>query len=253
MTDASDRPVLLITGASAGIGAATARLAATRGWDLAIHYNRDRAGAEAVARDAEASGARTTLLQADMADPAAIPALFAAFDAAFPRLDGLVNNAGIIAPTARVDEFDAARVARLMAVNVTAPILVAGSAVRRMSSRHGGHGGSIVNVSSGAARLGSPGLYVDYAASKGALESFTTGLALEVAEEGIRVNAIRPGIIATEIHAKAGLTDRLDKAAAQLPMKRVGRAEEVAEGILWLLSDAASYTTGTFLDVTGGR
>jgi NAD(P)-dependent dehydrogenase (short-subunit alcohol dehydrogenase family) len=244
---------MLITGASTGIGAACARLAAAPGLHLALHYRADAAGAAEVAREAEAKGAATSLLQADMADPEQIDALFARLDAEAPPLGWLINNAGIVDVPARVDEMVPARLTAMFAVNVVGPMLVAGHAVRRMSTRHGGTGGAIVNVSSAAARLGSPNQYVDYAASKGAIDTFTKGLALEVAAEGIRVNAVRPGIIDTGIHARGGLPDRAADLAPSVPLARPGTADEVARAILHLLSDAASYTTGAFLDVAGGR
>lgn len=247
------RRVALVTGASSGIGAATARLAAREGWDLALAYGRDRAGAEAVAADCAEAGARVAVLQADMATPEGPEALFAAFDAAFPRLDALVNNAGIVDLPARVEGFTHARVARMFAVNTVAPILCAAAAVRRMSTAHGGAGGVIVNTSSAAARLGSANLYVDYAASKAAIDCFTKGLSDEVAAEGIRVLSLRPGLIATAIHGKGGDPGRAERLAPNVPMQRVGRAEEVAEAILWLMSEKASYVTGTTIDVTGGR
>lgn len=241
------RRTLLITGASSGIGAATARLAAAD-HDLALHFNAGRAGAEEVAAAARASGARVTLHRADLGDPAAVDTLFAGFDADHDRLDGLVNNAGIVDDAMPVTEFTAARVTRMMAVNLVSPILVAGRAARRMQA-----GGAIVNVSSAAARFGSPGQYVDYAASKGGLEVFSKGLAQELAPKGIRVTAIRPGIIATPIHAKGGQPDRVDRLGPTVPMGRAGTPQEVARAILWLLSDEASYVTDTVLDVSGGR
>ena len=245
------RPVLLVTGASTGIGAAVAELAARRGYDLALHYNVDAEGTGRVAEAARAHGARVEVLQADLADPEGPERLMAGFDAAFPRLDALVNNAGIVGDKAEVAGLTRERVARIMQVNVTAPILLAGAAVRRM--RAAGSGGAIVNISSAAARLGSPGEFVDYAASKGAIDTFTKGLALEVAAEGIRVNAVRPGLIETGIHARGGQPDRVERLRHLLPMGRPGTAEEVAEAVLWLLSDAARYTTGSLLDVSGGR
>ena len=244
---------LLITGASAGIGAAVARLAAGRGYDVCVHYNSDKAGAEATAEAVRAAGAKATLIQANVGDPKEVDRLFEEFDAQHERLDAFVNNAGVVDMTARVDEIDAARLRRMFDVNVIGAILAAGHAVRRMSTRHGGQGGVIVNVSSAAARLGSANQYVDYAASKGAIETFNKGLADEVAAEGVRVNSVRPGLIETALHGKGGLPNRSTDLAHMVPMKRSGSAEEVAEGILWLMSDAASYVTGTSLDVSGGR
>jgi NAD(P)-dependent dehydrogenase (short-subunit alcohol dehydrogenase family) len=246
-------PTLLITGGSRGIGAATARLAAADGWDVAINYTRDRASAEAVAGDVRALGRRALVLQADVADHAQVLAMFAAIDSAWGRLDGLVNNAGVVDVPARVDEMSAARLQRMFAINVMGSIWCAQEAVRRMSRRHGGAGGSIVNLSSAAAKLGSPGQYVDYAAAKGAIDTFTLGLGREVAAEGVRVNAVRPGIIETDIHASGGQPDRAAQLAPQVPMKRAGSADEVAAAIVWLLGPQSSYTTGSVVDVTGGR
>lgn len=247
------RPVVLITGASAGIGAATARLAGCDGWDVAVNYRSDRQGAEAVAADVRAAGGRALPVQADVADPVQIDAMFGALDAEFGRLDALVNNAGIVAPAARVDQIDADRLARMFAVNITGSFLCAAQAVRRMSRAHGGPGGAIVNVSSVAAVLGGPNQYVDYAASKGAIDSFTIGLAAEQAAHGVRVNAVRPGIIETPIHGKGGAPDRAAQMGPSVPMQRAGTADEVAEAILWLLSEKASYVTGEILKVSGGR
>jgi NAD(P)-dependent dehydrogenase (short-subunit alcohol dehydrogenase family) len=256
-------PLLLVTGGSRGIGAATARLAATRGWDVAINYTRDAAAAEAVAADVRVCGRRACVLQADVADDAAVQAMFAQLDREAGVLSGLVNNAGVVDVAARVDEMSAARWQRMFAINVFGSFSCAREAVKRMSTRHqeggawaaaGGHrGGSIVNMSSAAARLGSPGQYVDCAAAKGAIDVFTLGLAKEVGAEGIRVNAVRPGLIETEIHASGGQPDRARQLAPQVPMQRTGSAAEVAAAIVWLLSDEASYTTGALLDVTGGR
>lgn len=247
------RPTVLISGGSGGIGAATARLAAVRGYDVTISYLSDRAGAEATCRSVIDAGGKVLMHQADLSDPDQINALFAAHDAEFPALNAFVNNAGIVAPASTVAQMTAERVAHLMAVNVTGAILAAGAAVRRMSRSSGGEGGAIVNVSSAAARLGSANEYVDYAASKAAIDTLTIGLAREVAGDGIRVAGIRPGIIDTAIHAKGGAPDRADRIGPTVPLGRKGTAEECAEAILWLLSDQASYVTGTTLDVSGGR
>ena len=248
---------LLITGASRGIGAATARLAAARGWDVAVNYRRDEAAAQAVAADVRALGRRAVLLQADVAVEAQVVAMFTQLDGLagsdIAPLGGLVNNAGVVDVAARVDEMDGARIERMFSVNVYSSMYCAREAVRRLSTRHGGAGGAIVNLSSAAARLGSPGQYVDYAAAKAAIETFTLGLAREVAAEGVRVNAVRPGIINTEIHASGGQPGRAAQLAPQVPMQRAGTPGEVAQAILWLLSDEASYTTGSILDVAGGR
>ena len=248
---------LLITGASRGIGAATARLAAARGWDVAINYRRDVAAAQAVAADVRALGRRAVLLQADVAVEEQVVAMFTRLDGLagsdIAPLGGLVNNAGVVDVAARVDEMDGARIERMFSVNVYSSMYCAREAVRRLSTRHGGAGGAVVNLSSAAARLGSPGQYVDYAAAKAAIETFTLGLAREVADEGVRVNAVRPGIIDTEIHASGGQPGRAAQLAPQVPMQRAGTPGEVAQAILWLLSDEASYTTGSILDVAGGR
>ena len=244
---------LLITGGSRGIGAAAAILAAQRGWDVAINYTRDAAAAERVAAQVRAAGRRALVVQADVAEEAEVLAMFAAVDREFGRLGGLVNNAGVVDMPARVDEMSLQRLQRMFAINLTGSFLCAREAVRRMSTKHGGRGGAIVNLSSAAAKLGSPGQYVDYAASKAGIDLMTLGLAREVATEGIRVNAVRPGIIDTEIHASGGLPDRVKQTAPMVPMQRAGTAEEVAQAIVWLLSDDASYTPGTVLDVTGGR
>jgi len=246
-------PVLLVTGAGRGIGAATARLAAARGWDVAVNYARDAVAAEGVAAAVRALGRRAITVAADVADEAAVLAMFARIDAELGPLAGLVNNAGIVDMKARLDEMSVARWQRMWAVNITGSLLCAREAVCRMSTRHGGAGGAIVNVSSAAARLGAPNEYVDYAAAKGAIDTFTIGLAKEVAAEGIRVNAVRPGVIHTEIHASGGEPNRVDRVKSAVPMQRGGEAEEVARAILWLLSDEASYTTGALLDVSGGR
>ncbi|MDP3083183.1 MAG: SDR family oxidoreductase [Rubrivivax sp.] len=245
--------VLLVTGGSRGIGAASARLAAQRGWDVAVNYTRDEAAAAAVADAVRAAGRRALAVRADVADEAQVLAMFAAIDRELGPLAGLVNNAGVVDRASRVDDMSAARLQRMFAVNVLGSMLCAREALRRMSTRHGGAGGAIVNLSSVAARLGAPGQYVDYAAAKGAIDTFTLGLAREVATEGVRVNAVRPGIIETEIHASGGEPDRAARMAPQVPMQRAGSADEVAQAIVWLLSDEASYTTGTVLDVSGGR
>ena len=247
------RRTLLVTGGSRGIGAATARLAAAQSWDVAINYTRDAAAAQAVAADVQALGRRALVLQADVGEHAQVLAMFARIDEAWGLLTGLVNNAGVVDVPARVDQMSPERLQRMFAINVMGSIWCAQEALRRMSTRHGGSGGSIVNLSSAAARLGSPGQYVDYAAAKGAIDSFTLGLAREVAAEGVRVNAVRPGIITTDIHASGGQPERAAQLAPQVPMKRAGSADEVAQAIVWLLGEGSSYCTGSVLDVTGGR
>ncbi|HEY2255926.1 MAG TPA: SDR family oxidoreductase [Variovorax sp.] len=245
--------VLLITGGSRGIGAATALLAARRGWTVAVNYASHSLAADEVVRRIRAEGGNAITVQADVGDETQVQAMFEKVDAKLGRLDGLVNNAGVVDVQARVDEMSVARLERMLRINVIGSFVCAREAVRRMSTRHGGSGGAIVNLSSAAARLGSPGQYVDYAASKGAIDTFTLGLAKELADEGIRVNAVRPGLIDTEIHASGGLPERAAQLAPTVPMKRTGSAEEVAAAIVWLLSGEASYTTGSLLDVTGGR
>ena len=247
------RKVILITGASRGIGAATARLAAARGYAVCVNYLKNRDAADAVVAEIEASGGRAIAVAADVASESAVVNLFNSVDERLGTLTALVNNVGILETQMRVDEMDAARLNRIFAANVTSCFLCAREAVRRMSSRHGGSGGAIVNVSSAASRLGSAGEYVDYAASKGAIDTLTIGLSREVAEEGIRVNAVRPGFIYTDIHASGGEPGRVDRVKDSVPMKRGGRPEEVANAIMWLLSDEASYATGTFIDLAGGR
>lgn len=249
----AERKTVLITGASAGIGAATAILAAKNGFDVGIGYRSDRAGAEATAKAVADCGGRSVLLAGDTGRAEDIEAIFKAFDATFPKLDAFVNNAGMVDVTSRVEDMTPERVSRMVAVNLTGPILAAGHAVRRMAALYGGTGGTIVNVSSVAARAGGAGQYVDYAATKGGLDTLTKGLALENAEEGIRVCGVRPGIIETEIHAKGGKPDRARELAHLIPTKRAGTSDEIAQAIVWLLSDEASYVTGATLDVSGGR
>lgn len=245
--------VLLITGGSRGIGAAAARLAARRGWAVAVNYASQAGAADDVVRAIAAEGGRAIAVQGDVGDEAQVLSMFAQVDAELGPLTGLVNNAGVVDMPSRVDEMTVARLERMLRINVIGSFLCAREAVKRMSTKHGGSGGVIVNLSSAAARLGSPGQYVDYAASKGAIDSFTIGLAKEVADEGIRVNAVRPGLIDTDIHASGGLPDRAAQLAPTVPMKRTGSAEEVAHAIVWLLSEEASYATASFVDVTGGR
>ena len=245
--------VLLITGGSRGIGAATARLAGQRGYSVCVNYRRNQDAAEGVVRAIEQSGARAVAVAADVSVESEVVRLFEACDRELGPLAALVNNAAILETQMRVDQMDAARVQRILATNVIGPFVCAREAVRRMSTLRGGRGGAIVNVSSGASRLGSPGEYVDYAASKGALDTLTIGLAREVAEEGIRVNAVRAGFIHTDLHASGGEPNRVERVKAFVPMKRGGAVDEVAHAILWLLSDEASYTTGAFIDVTGGK
>jgi NAD(P)-dependent dehydrogenase (short-subunit alcohol dehydrogenase family) len=246
-------PTVIITGASRGIGAATARLAAERGYTVCANYRANEAAANAVVSDIERSGGRAMAVAADVSVEADVVRLFEAVDARFGPLTALVNNAGILELQARVEHMDTARLQRVFATNVTGSFLCAREAVRRMSTAHGGGGGAIVNVSSRAAQLGAPGEYVDYAASKAALDALTIGLAKEVAAEGIRVNAVRAGIIYSDIHASGGEPGRVNRLAPTLPMRRGGHPIEVARAILWLLSDEASYSTGTFIDVAGGR
>ena len=245
--------VVLITGASRGIGAATALLAARQGYAVAVNYSANSLAADEVVRQIRQAGGTAMAVQADVADEAQVLTMFEKVDAKLGRLTALVNNAGVVDQTSRVDAMSMARFRRMFEINVYGSFVCAREAVRRMSTRHGGAGGTIVNLSSVAARLGAPGQYVDYAAAKGAVDSFTVGLAKEVAAEGIRVNAVRPGIIGTDIHASGGLPDRARDMAPQVPMQRPGSAEEVARSILWLMSPESSYTTGTVLDVTGGR
>jgi NAD(P)-dependent dehydrogenase (short-subunit alcohol dehydrogenase family) len=245
-------PVLIVTGASRGIGRATALLAASRGYAVVVNYATAVAAAEHVVSEIRHNGGTAVAVRGDVADPVDVEHVFAAADR-LGTLAALVNNAGIINLRSRVEDMDPAAVTRLLAVNVLGTILCTQAAIKRMSTRHGGAGGGIVNLSSGAAKLGGAGTYVDYAASKGAVDTMTIGLALELAEEGIRVNAVRPGLIDTEFHAAGGEPDRAQRLAATVPVKRAGTSEEVARAILWLLSDDAGYCTGTTIAVTGGR
>jgi NAD(P)-dependent dehydrogenase (short-subunit alcohol dehydrogenase family) len=247
------KPVLLVTGASRGIGAATALLAARQGWAVAVNYSQNAAAAEAIVKQIKAEGGQAVSIQADVGDEAQIKHLFTQVDTQLGRLTGFVNNAGVLDVALRVDEMGWERLERMMRINVIGAIVCAREAISRMSTKHGGKGGSIVNLSSVAARVGAPGQYVDYAASKGAIDTFNLGLAKEVAAEGIRVNAVRPGIIDTDIHASGGIPDRAKTMAPMIPMLRPGSADEVAQTIVWLLSDSASYVTGANVDVTGGR
>lgn len=247
------KKIALITGASRGIGAATARLAAKHGWAVAVNYLANEAAAQAVVDTIRANGGTAIAVQGDVASEADILAMFQAVDTQLGRISALVNNAGVVDVTARVDAMSTERLRRMFDTNVIGSIVCAREAVRRMSTRHGGAGGAIVNLSSAAARLGSPGQYVDYAAAKGAIDVFTQGLAKEVAAEGIRVNAVRPGLIDTDIHASGGWPDRVEALRHQIPMQRGGTAQEVAQLIVWLLSPEASYTTMALVDVSGGR
>jgi NAD(P)-dependent dehydrogenase (short-subunit alcohol dehydrogenase family) len=245
--------VAVITGAGRGIGAATALLAAERGYAVCVNYRRDETSATAVVQRILRAGGTAIAVAADVAEEADVTRLFSTVDRELGPITALVNNAGILEPQKRVDAMDAARIRRVFATNVTGTLLCAREAILRMSTSRGGHGGAIVNVSSMASRIGSPGEYVDYAASKGAVDTLTIGLAQEVAQEGIRVNAVRPGIIYTDIHASGGEPGRVDRVKAVVPMRRGGQPDEVARAILWLLSSEASYVTGTFIDVSGGR
>jgi NAD(P)-dependent dehydrogenase (short-subunit alcohol dehydrogenase family) len=244
---------MLVTGGGRGIGAATARLAAQRGYAVAINYLHDAESAGALARELVEGGGLAAAFQADIGNEAEVVALFEAVTSELGSLKALVNNAGILEPQMRLEHMDSERIGRVLRTNVTGSLLCAREAVRRMSTARGGEGGAIVNVSSAASRLGSPGEYIDYAASKGAIDSFTVGLAQEVAAEGIRVNAVRPGVIYTDIHASGGEPGRVDRIGPTLPLGRGGTAEEVAHAIVWLLSDESSYTTGSFIEVSGGR
>jgi NAD(P)-dependent dehydrogenase (short-subunit alcohol dehydrogenase family) len=253
MGDAAPAGAMIVTGGGRGIGAATARLGALRGYAVCVNYVSNAAAAHGVIDAIRDAGGRAIAVQADIAKEADVARLFEETARQFGPLTALVNNAGILERHARLEEMEMARFERVFATNITGAFLCAREAVRRMSTRHGGRGGAIVNVSSMAARLGAPGEYVDYAASKGAIDSLTIGLAREVAEEGIRVNAVRPGVIYTDIHASGGEAGRVDRVKAAVPMKRGGHPDEVARAILWLLSEESSYSTGAFIEVSGGR
>lgn len=252
MTTTPSRDVILVTGGSRGIGRAIAVAVAKTGVAVVVDHAGNAAAADEVVATIRANGGAAIAVKADVGVEAEVLGLFEAVDG-FGRLVGVVNNAGVVDVAARVEDMSAARIERMFRINVLGTMLVAREAVRRMSTKHGGAGGTIVNVSSIAARLGSPGQYVDYAAAKAAVDTFTVGLAREVADEGIRVNAVRPGIVDTEIHASGGQPDRAWQMAGGIPMKRPGRTEEIASAVLWLLSEGASYTTGAILDVSGGR
>ena len=247
------KKVVLITGASRGIGAAAALLAASEGYAVAVNYSANSLAADEVVRLIRASGGTAITVQADVAVEADVLAMFKKVDAKLGRLTALVNNAGVVDMPSRVDAMSLERLQRMFAINVFGSFMCAREAVKRMSTLYGGTGGAIVNVSSAAARLGAPGQYVDYAAAKGAIDTFTVGLAKEVVLEGVRVNAVRPGLIETDIHASGGLPNRAKDLAPQVPMQRAGSAGEVAEAILWLISEKSSYTTGSIIDVAGGR
>jgi NAD(P)-dependent dehydrogenase (short-subunit alcohol dehydrogenase family) len=249
----SDDRVLLVTGGSRGIGAAVCRKAASQGWQVMINYVSNHAAAQALADEIVAAGGVARIVQGDTGSEEGVTAIYAAVDREFGRLDGVFNNAGVVDTVARVDEMGWARLERMFNINVLGAIRVAGEAVKRMSTRHGGRGGVIVNNSSMAAVIGGPNVYVDYSASKAAIDTLTVGLSKEVAAEGIRVNAVRPGIIETEIHASGGLPDRPRQAGPDIPMKRAGKADEVADAVTYLLSNQASYITGAILNVSGGR
>lgn len=245
--------IMIVTGGSRGIGAAVARMAARRGYAVCVNYHSRRDAADAVVRDIEREGGRAIAVAGDVADEKQVVALFETVDRELGRVDALVNNAGILETQTTLEQLDAARIARILTTNVVGTFICCREAVRRMAPRHGGRGGSIVNLSSMAARLGSPNEYVDYAASKGAVDTLTVGLSKEVGGDGIRVNAVRPGLIRTEMHASGGEPGRVDRLKSGVPLGRGGEPEEVAGAVLWLCSDEAAYTTGTFIDVSGGR
>ena len=245
--------VLIITGASRGIGAATARIAGRSGYVVCVNYLKNKAAAKQIVEEIKADGGRALAVGADISREEEVVKLFCAVDDKLGKISALVNNAGILETQMRIEDMNAARLNRVFLTNITGSFLCAREAVKRMSTKNGGKGGAIVNVSSAAARLGSAGEYVDYAASKGAVDTFTRGLAQEVAGEGIRVNAVRPGVIDTDIHASGGEPGRVERVKASIPMKRGGSAEEVAKAIMWLLSSESSYTTGSLLEVSGGR
>jgi NAD(P)-dependent dehydrogenase (short-subunit alcohol dehydrogenase family) len=247
------RKVVLVTGGSRGIGAATCILAAQKGWDVAVNYTSNARAAEEVVQQIKAAGGRAMAVQADVANEEQVLAMFQKVRTELGPLQGLVNNAGVVDVSARLDQMNMARWRRMFDINVLGSMLCAREAILQMSTQHGGQGGSIVNLSSAAARLGSPGQYLDYAAAKGAIDSFTLGLAKEIAADGIRVNAIRPGLIDTDIHASGGIPNRVKELEHLVPAKRGGTAMEVAQAIVWLLSDEASYTTMSLIDVSGGR
>ena len=250
---AHDASTVLVTGGGRGIGAATSWLCAQRGWAVAVNYASDADAAETMVARIRAAGGTALAVKADVADESQVLRMFDTLDREMPPLRGLVNNAGVVDQPGRVESISVARLQRMFAINVFGSFVCAREAVKRMSTAHGGAGGAIVNLSSAAARIGSPGQYVDYAAAKGAIDAFTLGLAKELATEGIRVNAVRPGIIDTDIHASGGIPDRVQQMTPHVPMQRAGSAEEVAEAIVWLLSSASSYTTASIVDVTGGR
>jgi len=249
----NNKSVAIITGGSRGIGAATAKLLGEKGYRICVNYRRDEAAANAVVGDLRSRGASAIAVQADIGKEDDAVRLFENVDQQLGPVTALVNNAGILLPQMRVEDMEASRINQILETNVTGAFLCCREAVKRMSTRHGGHGGAIVNVSSAASRIGSAGEYVDYAASKGAVDTLTRGLALEVADEGIRVNCVRPGFIHTDMHADGGEPDRVARLADSIPLKRGGTPEEVANAIFWLLSDEASYSTGSFIDLAGGR